>query len=228
MLPCLVHCFGKFLTEASVKYSLERTAEQSSQNLSTLTARGDTTAIIAVNLLLRLTASMFQSRQMKRCTESKVETFFTPLTSLYTAAAVLKKRRSKTPWKQELSIRKARANIIGPPQKEAGIKRAIWTESGGRITGGSRSSPPLHCWRILSKQGMECTPVFHNLFPHSSPLHIYKQSPKEEKKGKERLWEPCKYVRARQFSRAKRKWQWTVKERDVVKIHYPYINVCLF
>lgn len=48
--------------------------------------------------------------------------------------------------------------------------------------GGSRSSPPLHCWRILSKQGMECTPVFHNLFPHSSPLHIYKQSPKEGKK----------------------------------------------
>lgn len=76
-----------------MKYSLERTAEQSSQNfkknLSTLTARGDTTAIIAVNLLLRLTASMFQSRQMKRCTESKVETFFTPLTSLYSAAAVL-------------------------------------------------------------------------------------------------------------------------------------------
>lgn len=92
-LLCLVHCFGKFLTEASVKYSLERTAEQSSQNfkknLSTLTARGDTPAIIAVNLLLRLTASMFQSRQMKRCTESKVETFFTPLTTLYSAAAVL-------------------------------------------------------------------------------------------------------------------------------------------
>lgn len=37
---------------------------------------------------------------------------------------------------------------------------------------------------ILSKEGMECTPVFHNLFPHSSPLHVYKQTSEEdEKKG---------------------------------------------
>lgn len=26
---------------------------------------------------------------------------------------------------------------------------------------------------------MECTPAFHNLFPHSSPLHVYKQRPEE-------------------------------------------------
>lgn len=68
--------------------------------------------------------------------------------------------------------------------KTAYIKRAIWAESGGMIEGGSGSSPPLHCWRILSKQGMECTPVFHNLFPHSSPLHVYKQSSEEEKKAR--------------------------------------------
>lgn len=35
---------------------------------------------------------------------------------------------------------------------------------------------------------MECTPVFHNLFPHSSPLHVYKQSPEEEEKLREREW----------------------------------------
>lgn len=28
--------------------------------------------------------------------------------------------------------------------------------------------------------------MFHNLFPHSSPLDVYKQSPKEEKKERER------------------------------------------
>lgn len=49
---------------------------------------------------------------------------------------------------------------------------------------GSGSAPPLRWWRILSKEGMECTPVFHNLFPHSSPLHVYKQTSEEdEKKG---------------------------------------------
>lgn len=47
---------------------------------------------------------------------------------------------------------------------------------------GSGSAPPLHCWRILSKEGMECTPVFHNLFPHSSPLHVYKQTSEGDKK----------------------------------------------
>lgn len=53
---------------------------------------------------------------------------------------------------------------------------------------GSGSSPSLHCKRILSKQGMECTPVFHNLFPHSSPLHVYKQdAEEEEKRGSERV-----------------------------------------
>lgn len=31
--------------------------------------------------------------------------------------------------------------------------------------------------------------MFHNLFPHSSPLHVYKQSPKEEKKEREREFE---------------------------------------
>lgn len=29
--------------------------------------------------------------------------------------------------------------------------------------------------------------MFHNLFPHSSPLHVYKQSPVEEKKERERV-----------------------------------------
>lgn len=69
------------------------------------------------------------------------------------------------------------------PPETADIKRAIWAESGGRIAGGSGSSPLLRCRRILSKQGMECTPVFHNLFPHSSPLHVYKQNPEERGKG---------------------------------------------
>lgn len=54
---------------------------------------------------------------------------------------------------------------------------------------GSGPSPTLHCRRILSKQGMECTPVFHSLFLHSSPLHIYKQSPEEEGKKDGKMWE---------------------------------------
>lgn len=74
-------------------------------------------------------------------------------------------------------------------QKTAYIKRAIWAESGGRIAGGSGSSLPPRCWRILSKQGMECTPVFHNLFPHSSPLHVYKQSSEEKEKESKRVWD---------------------------------------
>lgn len=48
----------------------------------------------------------------------------------------------------------------------------------------SLSSPPPRRWRILSKQGMECTPAFHNLFPHSSPLHVYKQRPEEGGEGR--------------------------------------------
>lgn len=31
--------------------------------------------------------------------------------------------------------------------------------------------------------------MFHNLFPHSSPLHVYKQSPEEEKKERQREWD---------------------------------------
>lgn len=104
--------------------------------------------------------------------------------------------------------------------KSRDVKRPIWPESGGWIAGGSGSSLPLRCWRILSKQGMECTPVFHNLFPHSSPLHVYKQSPKEEGKtrGKESgrdvrrrrsAREPSKYVRARP---SRMKGGWTVRE----------------
>lgn len=75
------------------------------------------------------------------------------------------------------------------PLKTADIKRPIWAESGGRLAGGSGSSPALHCRRILSKQGMECTPVFHNLFPHSSLLHVYKQSPVEEEEARGGEWE---------------------------------------
>lgn len=44
--------------------------------------------------------------------------------------------------------------------------------------------PPPTRRRILSKQGMECTPVFHNMFPQSH-LKIYKQSPEEEEERKE-------------------------------------------
>ncbi len=75
------------------------------------------------------------------------------------------------------------------PLETENIKRPIWAGSGGRIAGGSGSSPRLRCRRILSKQGMECTPVFHNLFPHSSPPHVYKQNPEEEENEKERGWE---------------------------------------
>ena len=83
-----------------------------------------------------------------------------------------------------------RTNVTDTPKDHRRKKRPIWPESGGRLAGGSGSSPPLRWWRILSKQGMECTPVFHNLFPHSSPLHIYKQRPKEEKE-KKREEEKC-------------------------------------
>ena len=73
------------------------------------------------------------------------------------------------------------------PLKTPDIKRPIWAEKWGVEKHGEVAPlPPLRCRRILSKQGMECTPVFHNLFPHSSPLHVYKQSPEEDEKERER------------------------------------------
>lgn len=106
-----------------------------------------------------------------------------------------------------------RTNDTDKP-RDRGRRRPVWAESGGRIAWGSAFSPPLRCRRILSKQGMECTPVFHNLFPHSSPLHVYKQRPEEEggKRGKEAgesHREPSKYVARGPFSRAQREGEQT-------------------
>lgn len=114
-----------------------------------------------------------------------------------------------------------RTNDTDKP-RDRGHRRPVWAESGGRIAWGSAFSPPLRCRRILSKQGMECTPVFHNLFPHSSPLHVYKQRPEEEggKRGKEAgesHREPSKYVARAPFSRAKREGEQTGKKGKMVK-----------